>query len=296
MAMDKIRFGLVGSGHWAQTVHAPGLQAHPDIDFVGIWGRDAERVGPVADRFLTSYVADIDDLFEQSDAVVFAVPPELQSDLALRAANRGCHLLLEKPITMDVASADALVQASEANDLATIVFLTTRFVDVWESWLTGCIGANLEGGRADWLSSHKAPGNPYAKSQWRREHGALWDVGPHMIGQLIPVLGPVTDVAGFRGAEDLVHLVLTHEGGLTSRMSLSLSMPPAATRVGVEFYGAEGWTIQPDHSWRLDRAYTRALTELVTMIRTGETQHRCDVRFGRDIVEVIARCQAALDR
>lgn len=295
-AVEKVRFGLVGTGHWAQQVHAPGLTAHPDIELVGIWGRDADRVGPVAERYGARFFADLDELFANVDAVAFAVPPELQSELALRAADAGCHLLLEKPIAMDVASADRLVAAVEANDLAALVFFTTRFVEKWEDWLQTCIGAGLEGGRADWMSSHKAPGNPYAASQWRRTHGALWDVGPHMLAQLIPVLGPVIDVAGFRGTEDLVHLVLTHPGGLTSRMSLSLSMPPAAVRVGVEFYGEEGWTIQPDHEWKIDRAYARALDDLVTMIRTGEHRHQCDVRFGAEIIEVISRCQVALDR
>ncbi|MCW2787237.1 MAG: oxidoreductase domain protein [Marmoricola sp.] len=293
--MDKVRFGLVGTGHWAQKVHAPGLASHPGVDLVGVWGRDASRVAPVAERHGAAFFPDIDELFASVDAVAFAVPPELQSELALRAANAGCHLLVEKPIAMDVASADRLVAAVEANDLAALVFFTTRFVDKWESWLDTCIGAGLEGGRADWMSSHKAPGNPYAASQWRRKHGALWDVGPHMLAQLIPVLGPVADVAGFRGPEDLVHLVLTHEGGLTSRMSLSLSMPPAAVRVGVEFYGDNGWTIQPDHEWNIDHAYGRALGDLVDLIRSGQTRHRCDVRFGREVIEVIARCQVALD-
>ena len=37
-----LRFGLVGTGYWAREVHAAGLAAHPDVEFVGMWGRDSD--------------------------------------------------------------------------------------------------------------------------------------------------------------------------------------------------------------------------------------------------------------
>jgi predicted dehydrogenase len=38
-----VRFGLVGSGFWATTLHGPGLIAHPEVELVGAWGRDLRR-------------------------------------------------------------------------------------------------------------------------------------------------------------------------------------------------------------------------------------------------------------
>ncbi|HET9292278.1 MAG TPA: gfo/Idh/MocA family oxidoreductase, partial [Actinomycetes bacterium] len=35
-----MRFGLVGTGYWAQEAHATALAAHDDADLVGVWGRD----------------------------------------------------------------------------------------------------------------------------------------------------------------------------------------------------------------------------------------------------------------
>lgn len=293
-SVQRLRVGLVGTGYWARQVHAAGLAAHPDVDFVGIWGRDgAAAKAAGAPNDVPGY-DNLDALFAEVDALAFAVPPTVQGELALRAARAGKHLFLEKPIALDVAAADALVAAVDAAAVSSVVFFTARFVPAWEEWLDQTVASRPYGGRADWLSCQVGPDNPYAGSQWRRENGALWDVGPHQLAQLIPALGPVLDVAGVRGADDLVHLVLTHEGGTTSRMTLGQNVPQAAVRVGVEFYGADGWRTQPEDPRDVGKAYARALDELLADVATGETRHRCGVHFARDIVEVIARCEAAL--
>lgn len=292
--MTRVRFGLIGTGHWANVVHAPGLAAAEGVELVGIFGRDRAKAEAIAAPYGASGYDDLDALLEDVDALAFAVPPPVQAEVALRAVRAGKHLLLEKPVALDLAVVDELVAGVAERDLAALVFFTSRFVAPWESWLNGAARAGMLGGRADWLSSHKGVDNPYAASAWRREHGALWDVGPHMVSQLIPVLGPVVDVAGVRGAEDLVHLVLTHEGGATSRMSLSQSMPTGAVRVGLEFYGEGGWAVQPDVERDVDAAYRAAVGDLAAMIRSGEREHRCDLVFGREVIAVIARCEAAL--
>ena len=278
--MTPLRIGLVGTGYWAREVHALGLDSHPDVEFVGMWGRDS----------------DYEARFAEVDAVAFAVPPAVQADLALRAARAGKHLLLEKPIALDLAAADRLLDAVEEAGVASVVFFTQRFVPVWEDWLTQVASSGPLGGRADWLSAQSGSDSPYAASVWRKEHGALWDVGPHQLAQLVTALGPVAEVQGVRGAGDLVHLLLTHTGGATSRMSLSLTMPAGTTRIQVEFYGEGGWHVQPEHDRDVTDAYARAVSELVENIRSGQTRHRCDVRFGREIVETLARCEQALLR
>lgn len=293
-AEKRLRFGLVGTGYWARHVHATALAAHPNLDFVGVWGRDKVKADEAGAEHGVGGYDDFDALLDAVDAVAFAVPPMVQDALALQAAAAGKHLFLEKPISLDLAAADALVAAVEARGLSSVVFFTARFVPAWESWLAETAAAAPHGGRADWFSHQVGADNPFAASAWRRENGALWDVGPHQLAQLIPVLGPVTGVAGSRGAEDLVHLVLTHESGATSRMSLGQSVPKEAVRVSVEFYGEDGWRTQPENPRDLGLAYATALDELLANIAAGQTAHRCDVRFGRDVVEVITRCEQVL--
>lgn len=293
--MTNLRIGVVGTGYWADVVHATGAAAHSRTDLVGVWGRDAAKAEDLAARHGGRGYDDFDALLRDVDVLTFAVPPSVQAGLALRAAEAGKHLLLEKPVALDLGAADRLVEAAERTGISTVVFFTQRFVPFWEAWLRDTIESHPAGGRADWLTSHAAPDSPYAGSVWRKEHGALWDVGPHSLSQLLPALGPVTDVVGARGEGDLVHLVLTHERGRTSRMSLSMTLPADVLRVDVEFYGADGFRIQPEHGRDVADAYENALTELLDNVAAGETRHRCDVRFGREVVDVLARCEAALE-
>ncbi|MDO7867399.1 Gfo/Idh/MocA family protein [Nocardioides jiangxiensis] len=286
-----IRIGVVGTGPWARTTHAAGCAAHPDVELTGIWGRDLGRASALADPHGVPAYDDFDAFLEAVDAVTFAITPDVQAELAIRAARAGKHLLLDKPVATTTELADAVVDA--ARDVSSVVFFTGRFVPDWEAWLAGFRPATTHSGSAAWLTL-LAPDSPYAGSTWRKEQGALWDVGPHALSFLLPALGPVVAVTGARGRGDQVQLVLTHESGATSSMDLSLTMPVAARHQGVELWDATGRHTRPDTPRDVEAAYAQALTELVTCIREGRTTHRCDVRFGRDVVDVLARCEAAL--
>ena len=43
-----MRFGLFGTGPWAHLAHAPGLAAHGDVEFAGVWGRDEAKAAALA--------------------------------------------------------------------------------------------------------------------------------------------------------------------------------------------------------------------------------------------------------
>ena len=294
--MAPIRMGVVGTGHWADVVHAAGAAAHPDVDLVGVWGRDRAKASALAERHGTRGYDDFDALLDTVDLLTFAVPPQVQSELAVRAADAGKHLLLEKPIATDLAAADRMVEAADRSGISTVVFFTYRFVPVAETWLDEVVSHELLGGAAWWYAGHAAAGSPFANSPWRREDGALWDVGPHALSGLLPALGPVRAITGSRGLGDLVHLVLTHESEATSVMSLSMTMPAGGERVGIEVYDEHGWHTRPEPERDVHDAYASALGELLANVATGETRHRCDVRFGRDVVDVLSRCEAVVGR
>jgi predicted dehydrogenase len=287
----RVRFGLVGTGYWAREVHARGVAGHPGAELVGVWGRDPLKAEAVGAEHGAEAFADFDDLVGAVDALVFAVPPDVQAPLAVRAARAGRHVLLEKPVALDTAAAAEIAEAVQQGGVSSLVFFTERFVPEREAWLQGLAARDCRGGRAIWLASLRTPDNPFAGSPWRREQGALWDVGPHALSVLLPVLGPVVDVAGASGEDDLVHLVLTHESGATSTAHLSLTMPPAATQAGLSFYDDEGWYERPDVEGDAVRVHGLAVDELVDGIHAGRVEHRCDVRFGAEVVRVLELAQ-----
>jgi predicted dehydrogenase len=286
-----VRFGVLGTGFWAEEVHAAALAEHPDADLVGIWGRDLAKAKAVGAAFDVPGFADVDDLLSRVDAVTIALPPDVQAPLAARAAAAGKHLLLEKPIALDLAGADRLVATVRDAGVASVVFFTFRFQAQTSTWLTQAARTELAGGAGSWLSS--LAGTPFATSPWRQEHGALWDIGPHALSLLVPALGPVVAVQAGPGLRDTVHLVLTHESGAASTVTLSHTVAPMST--GIEFYvhgDAGRLVLLPDTDVPVD-AFRAAVDELTAAAVTGGT-HPCDVAFGRDVVAVLATAQRAL--
>jgi len=286
-----MRFGVLGTGFWAEKVHAAALASHPSAELVGVWGRDLAKAKAVGAEFDVPGFADVDELLSQVDAVSLAVPPDVQVPLAVRAAEAGKHLLLEKPIALNAADADRLVAAVQGAGVASVVFFTFRFMAATSTWLTQAARTTLAGGAGSWLGS--LAGSPFDSSPWRKERGALWDLGPHALSLLVPALGPVVSVQAGAGLRDTVHLILTHESGAASTVSLSHTVAPMSS--GNEFFvhGDAGRLVLLPEVCVADEAYPVAVDELIAAAVSGGT-HPCGVEFGRDVVVVLAAAQRAL--
>ena len=291
-----MRIGLLGTGPWAQMAHAPALSGHAEWDFAGVWGRRADAAKELADRHGVPAYDDVDALLADVDAVAVALPPSVQAELAVRAARAGRHLLLDKPLAPTVEQGRAVVDAVQEAGVASVVFFTTRFQPETEAWVSEQAAA--EGwftARAEWLGSVFTSDSPFAASPWRQEKGALWDVGPHALSVLLPVLGDVRRVAAaVRGPGDTVLLVLDHVGGASSTLTLSLTAPTAAAGVTVELRGAAGVTSLPDSSGTAVSALVHAADALSEAVRTGRP-HPCDAVFGQRVTEILAEAEAKVD-
>ncbi|MCZ4611811.1 Gfo/Idh/MocA family oxidoreductase, partial [Streptomyces sp. Lzd4kr] len=218
-------------------------------------------------------------------------------DLAARAARAGCHLLHDKPLAPTVEQGRTVVEAAAEAGVASVVFFTTRFQPETAAWITEQAGADgWFTGRAQWLGAvFSGDANPFADSPWRREKGALWDVGPHALSVLLPVLGDARRVtAAAHGPGDTVHLVLDHVSGASSTLALSLTAPPAASGAAVELRGTAGVTLLPESTETAVSALTRAADALLTAARTGQP-HPCDAAFGLRVTEILAEAGTLLD-
>ncbi|WP_327366997.1 Gfo/Idh/MocA family protein [Streptomyces sp. NBC_01217] len=290
-----LRIGLVGTGPWARNTQAPALAAHPGVALSGVWGRSPEAANALAAAHgTTAYTDDtgLDELFAASDAIAFAVPPDVQAPLAARAAATGRHLLMDKPVATTVAGAREVARAVEQANVASIVFCTLRFAAETSSWISE--QAALDGwftARAEWIGALFAPGatSEYAASPWRREKGGLWDVGPHVLSVLIPVLGDVTHLTAAHGPSDTTHLILRHTSGASSTVTLALGAPVGAVGMEIELRGEEGIVTLPRWGDAVG-AFRAALDALIDSVRTG-VPHPCDARFGLRLTELLAEAE-----
>ncbi|HEV7727818.1 MAG TPA: Gfo/Idh/MocA family oxidoreductase [Modestobacter sp.] len=286
-----MRFGVLGTGHWAGAVHATSLAGHPDAEFAGVWGRNLAKAKAVGAEFDVPGFDDLDALLADVDAVSIAVPPDVQAPLAERAAAAGKHLLLEKPVALSTEAADRVVAAAEATGVASVVFFTARFRTATSTWLEQAGRTTLAGGAVTWLGP--LAGSPFEGSPWRVEHGALWDVGPHALSLLVPALGPVAAVQAGAGQGDTVHLVFTHPEGRASTVTVSSTVAEMAAGIETWVHGDAGrLVLLPEFDTAVD-AHRVAVDELSAAALTGGA-HPCDVGFGRDVVRVLEAAQRSL--
>jgi predicted dehydrogenase len=287
-----MRFGLVGTGPWASMAHGPGLASVDEVEFVGVWGRHVDRARSLAQQLGGRAYDDYPALLRDVEAVAFTVPPDVQSVMATEAARAGKHLLLEKPVATSVAEAHALADA--ARDVASVVFFTDRFVADSRRWFDDLRGiGGWRGAWMRWFSALQAPDNPFGSAAWRREKGALWDTGPHAFSTLSAALGPVVQVTAAAGEGDLVNMILRHENGSTSTVTLTQFAPPAVETYEVTVWGEAGFSTMPPRPVDVAEPLAVAARELIASATTGRP-HEIDVRFGARVVELVAEAQAQL--
>ena len=115
--------------HWILGTHRARTSARrpPGHRSGGVWGRTAGHADSLARELGAAAYSDLDALLGDVDAVAIAVPPDAQAELAVRAADKGRHLLLDKPLALSADAADRVVAAVDRAGVRNLVFFTLRF-------------------------------------------------------------------------------------------------------------------------------------------------------------------------
>lgn len=283
----QLRFGVVGTGFWASEVHAVVLAEHPDVELVGIWGRDPAKTSAAAGRLGVRPFATFDQLLEEVQAVSIAVPPSVQPGFAVRAATAGRHLLLEKPLAASLEAARQVRDAVTGAGVASVVCFSHRFTPAVQQWLTAQQARTWTAARYRWRTGLLTSGGPYASSPWRRAPGgALWDIGPHALSVLLPLLGAVAEVSAADDGETTT-ATLRHQGGAASELLLSHGGGPEQVVRECVLTGPDGRTTLPDAQAPRTGVIGGAIDGLVTLARAGGGDHECGVRLGLEVVAVL---------
>lgn len=286
-----LKVGLVGAGPWAQFVHGPMFANHPGVDLSGIWARNPLSAGSLAAKLNTESFSDFDEFLGTCEAVSFAVPPYVQVEFAIRAAAAGKTLLLEKPIALDLDSAQRLADAIERAGVNSQVIFTTRYSERFRTFLDQVKSMKPIGGQGRYILG-SGLGGPYA-TPWRVDYGALFDLGPHLLDALDATLGAIVDIRAFGDSRRWVGLLLEHESGLVSDASLSITSNVHPARAGVEIYDELG-------NCELDMSgppSSETLTTLVDeFIETARgVSHPIDIHRGIYIQRLLMRASDELE-
>jgi predicted dehydrogenase len=285
----RLRFGVAGTGYWAHEIHLPGLLRTNGADVVGVWGRTPKAAEAIAVRHGLIAFSRFDDLLDAVDAVTMAIPPEAQATLAIRAAEAGKHLLLEKPLTRDPTTARAIVAAVKKNKVAALVFFLRRFVPE--------IAAIIEAERKHaWTraeirvhSNAMVTNGPYADSVWRQERGAaLWDIGPHVLSILTPMMGRVIRVDAQPERHGISTFRTVHDLGGVADISVTLHSTTEDVSNRYRFSSATRDFDFPRIEFSRIEVFGRAAAALTEVVASNRRDHECGVALGAEIVEVLA--------
>lgn len=278
--MTRLRFGLIGLG-MAVAPHARSLQdLAGEIELVHAFSPSAERRAGFARTFGLPTCDRIEAIIDNPDidAVMVLTPPNTHLELVQRIAATGKHILLEKPLDIATARAEALVAACETAGVTLAVTLQHRFKPAAEQ-----LAARLRDGRLGALircstdiplwrpqSYYDEPGRGTLA---RDGGGVLLTQGIHTLDLMLSLAGPITEVYGVAKTspihrmetEDLVAAMVRYANGAIGTINATTACFPgfperidmmfrngtallAGSSLDIHYHDGQNETVRPDNS------------------------------------------------
>ena len=183
MARAKpFRVGLVGAG-FISRVYAQALRRVPEGELVAVCARRRESAERFARELDVKLATDsLDELIEHADVVCVNTPNTLHAEQAIRAAEAGRHVIVEKPLATSLEQAEAIVEACARAGVglayAEELPFVPKFVHARELLDSGALGSPL------YLTQREAHAGPYSPWFFSRDEaggGVLMDMACHSV-------------------------------------------------------------------------------------------------------------------
>ncbi len=131
-----MRFGIIGCGTVAQTMHIPNAAELPGVDLVAFSDPATDRVATLADRYNVPHrFADAETMVDETDdldAVVVLTPMQHHAETVELTLGADIHTLVEKPLAVSVEDADRMVAAAEDSEATAMVGYMKRYAPAYE--------------------------------------------------------------------------------------------------------------------------------------------------------------------
>ena len=180
----KIGVGLVGS-QFISSIHAEALKSVSDAEIIAVMSPTPGNAKEFAAKHgIPHHFSDLDDLLamEEIDMVVIGAPNNVHCEIALKAAKAGKHMVVEKPLCMNLTEADLMIDACKKANVklmyAEELCFTPKYVRLKALLDEGALGRPVL-----FKQSEKHDG-PHADHFWDVERsggGVTMDMGCHAI-------------------------------------------------------------------------------------------------------------------
>jgi predicted dehydrogenase len=183
--MTRLRMCLLGAGGIAERHAQAATELAEQVEIAGVCATSQPSAERFAARHGAKAYSDFDSMIERErpDLLIVAIPPFAHSGQVERAARQGIHLLVEKPIALDLSTAISMVEATEASSVVAACGFMYRFGDAVTAW--------------DDLSKSGATGRPGHFSghfHCRALHADWWRSRAHSGGQMVEQLIHIVDL------------------------------------------------------------------------------------------------------
>lgn len=197
----EVRFGLLGCGA-ISTQHVEAIDAIEGARLVAVASASRERARAAGERSGVPWTTDLAALLARDDvdAVAILTPSGLHAQGALAALRAGKHVVVEKPLALSVADAEAIVAEGRRQNRLVATISQRRFEPVMER-LHVAVGAGALGSLVLVVGEglYHRPQSYYDSADWRGtralDGGVLMNQAIHMVDLVRWMGGPVAAVA-----------------------------------------------------------------------------------------------------
>ena len=244
-----MRVGIIGCGTVSEW-HIHHISRNTGVEIVGVCDTDKERAQEISHRFGIRHIyRDAGDMLKERhpDVVHILTPPDTHKELSIQAMEAGCHVLVEKPMALNVKEADEMIAASRHHRVTLGICHNHLFdpavLEAKELVARGAIGRVIAV-ETFWMPY--LAGNRYRTTQWIYElpGGIFHEVAPHPVYLLMEFLktSRVVSALSKKTGSDLptpsdeLRVLLDGESG---QGSLSISLCANPYLVFLDIYGTD---------------------------------------------------------
>ena len=281
-AMPKLRFVVIGVGAGIFHLHQPPLSSD-DIEVVAVADVNPETGQPRADALGCPFYIDHRQLLAEveADAAVIITPHPFHASLAIDCLKAGLHVLVEKPIAVQVTESDAMLEAAKTAKRLLMVNFQQRYRPEIQAARTliqdGALGQiQYVSLTAAWLRTAKYFNFAGWRGTWKGEGGGLlMNQTPHDLDLLCYLVGQPARITAWTQTqlhqietEDTVTAMLAWPEGANGTFHASTA--EAGLKQRFEILGTGGIL----QLGRGQFSFERFETEIREYIKTSEEMYR----------------------
>ncbi len=128
--MEKVKVAIVGLGGIAQIAHLPILSKMDNVIITGVCDVDKAKSRSVAQKYnVKNFYTDLNTMLDDSgaDCICIATPTSHHKEHAIKALEKGMHVLVEKPLARTFNEANDIVESAKKNKKILMVGMNSRF-------------------------------------------------------------------------------------------------------------------------------------------------------------------------